>query len=236
VAGFVALVSDLRPLNGPLDLCRTPYVAPRRCNAFCGKAQQSALAVLTFRSSHVRLTQERHAHAGRQSSGGRWRSPPPPSMAVGDFVGAPPDERPHYRLALSFTWGQFRPIKNDDGKCRDHSRWYYRLPIVLFVVNQTCCASPGMKMAGWDCVTSSLSRSFLSEDVAVAVHIFRMPHASRWTLKVSGLKGMDDVIATGFISEHAACAAFIALMADDDRLNVLNAAMIVPFDAVKLDS
>ncbi len=93
-----------------------------------------------------------------------------------------------------------------------------------------------MRMANRDCVTSSLSRSFLFEDVAVTVHIFRTTHASTWTLKVSGLKGMDDVIETGFISEHAACAAFIALMADDDRLNVLNAAMIVPFDAVKLDS
>lgn len=93
-----------------------------------------------------------------------------------------------------------------------------------------------MRMAGRDCVTSSLSRSFLSEDVAVTVHIFRMPHASKWTLKITGLKGMDDVVETGFISEHAACAAFIALMAEDDRLNALNVAMIAPFDAVKLDS
>lgn len=141
-----------------------------------------------------------------------------------------------YKLVLSFTSGRFRPIKNDDGKCSNHSRWCYRLPLFPFVVNQTFCASPVMTKAGRDCVTSSLSRWFVSEDVAVAVHIFRTLDSSRWTLKVSGFTGTDDIFETGLISEHAACAAFLTHMANDDRLKVLNAAMIVPFDSVRIDS
>lgn len=85
-------------------------------------------------------------------------------------------------------------------------------------------------------ITSPLSRSFISVEIAVAVHIFRLSGSGSWTLRITGLAGVDATDVSGFTSDHAACAAFLDRMAKDSRLKALNAATIVPLDAVRLDS
>ncbi len=156
-------------------------------------------------------------------------------MAMGDFLGRPPKERRIWASIIVYL-GPIQVHQDYDGKGSDYKSLHYRLRLCPFVVNQTFCASQVMIKAGRDRVTSPLSRSFVSADVVVAVHIFRTLDSSRWTLKVSGLIGVDDISETGFISEHAACAAFLTRMANDDRLKMLNAAMIVPFDSIRLNS